>query len=295
MIIVDTIQQLRSTLEPYRKQGQRVALVPTMGFLHEGHLSLVDEAKARAEIVVMSIFVNPTQFGPGEDFESYPRDLEKDQAQAMQRGVSILFAPSAKEMYPAQSLTTVSVSEVTDRLCGASRPGHFDGVATVVTKLFNIVQPDFACFGMKDAQQLAVIQRFVQDLNMSVEIIPCPIVREADGLALSSRNVYLNMEERSQAVVLNEALTLAEQALQTATNGEAVKEQVRSLIETKPLAKIDYVELLTYPSLEPIEQLETAMDCIVALAVRFGKTRLIDNRMITIKRGERHVSDNDER
>lgn len=294
MKIVRKIKELRDHLETYRRQGEKIALVPTMGYLHEGHLSLVDEAKTLASVVVMSIFVNPTQFGPGEDFERYPRDFDQDRKLAEERGVSVLFAPDTEEMYPGELFTKVSVSTLTSRLCGASRPGHFDGVATVVTKLFNIVQPDFACFGLKDAQQVAVIQKMVEDLNIPVTIVPCPIARDEDGLALSSRNVYLSDEERKQALVLNEALTLVENKARTATSAAELTKLARDLIETKPLAEIDYVELLTYPSLEPVERLDEETDYIMALAVKFGQTRLIDNRMIS-KRGERHVSDNDER
>ena len=282
MKVVHTIQDLRTLLGEYRKQGNKIAFVPTMGFLHEGHMSLVDHAKAVSPIVVMSIFVNPTQFGPGEDFERYPRNLERDRQLAEERGVSVLFVPEVTEMCPDKPKTNISVSHITSRLCGASRPGHFDGVATVVSKLFHIVQPDFACFGQKDAQQVAVIEQMVQDLNFPVEIIPCPIIREEDGLALSSRNVYLNEEERKQAVVLSQALEQIDpKFLAENTPGEVIK-KVTELIDSRPLANIDYVELLSYPSLEPIEQFEGVSAVIVALAVKFGNTRLIDNKIIKI-------------
>lgn len=287
MKIVKTIQELTSLLQEYRKQEQKIGFVPTMGYLHEGHMSLVAHAKSLASVVVMSIFVNPTQFGPGEDFEKYPRNMERDSELAEARGVDVLFVPEVEDIYPNQPKTTVSVSDVTSRLCGASRPGHFDGVATVVCKLFNIVQPHFAFFGMKDAQQVAVIQQMVQDLNIPVEIVPCPIVREKDGLALSSRNVYLNEEERRQALVLSQALEKAEQEFIDHSSPAEIREKITALIQSKPLATIDYVEILSYPSLEPINVFDQSSSFIVALAVKFGKTRLIDNKMIRGR--EQHV------
>jgi len=280
MKVVHTIKELKTILGEHRKQGNKIAFVPTMGFLHEGHMSLIDHAKAAAPIVVMSIFVNPTQFGPGEDFERYPRNLERDCQLAADRGVAVLFVPDVAEMYPDKPKTNISVSNITSRLCGASRPGHFDGVATVVSKLFHIVQPDLACFGLKDAQQVAVIQQMVQDLNFPVEIIPCPIIREQDGLALSSRNVYLNTEERKQAVVLSQALAQIDLKFLSENTPKEVTRKVTELIESKPLANIDYVELLSFPSLEPINQFEDVTAVIVAVAVRFGNTRLIDNKII---------------
>ncbi|MFB5675594.1 pantoate--beta-alanine ligase [Paenibacillus terreus] len=288
MMIVRDVQQLRAALASRRSapgtgKEKKVGFVPTMGYLHEGHASLMRAAREQSDIVVLSIFVNPIQFGPNEDFESYPRDEERDAAIAEREGVDILFIPTVEVMYPQPTRTKIRVSGLTDRLCGVSRPGHFDGVTTVVAKLFNMVQPDYAFFGMKDAQQVAVLQQMVTDLNMNVEIVPCPIVREHDGLALSSRNVYLNEEEREQALVLSRSLREAREGV---SQGEiATVGELRSFLETgiasSPLARIDYVEILTFPSLEPLaaeERFEDINgDIIAALAVFFGKTRLIDN------------------
>jgi pantoate--beta-alanine ligase len=281
--LIETASKLREALQPYR-QG-RIGFVPTMGYLHEGHLSLVKRAKAECDVVVMSIFVNPLQFGPNEDYDRYPRDLERDVALAEEAGVDFLFHPSVNEMYPTKPLTLVQVSKLTDRLCGASRPGHFDGVATVVTKLFNIVQPDRAYFGLKDAQQVAVITQMVRDLNFPVEIVPCETVRETDGLAKSSRNVYLSAEERKQATVIWQALREAKEALmdQKWNTAEEVNAYVRQRIETQPLAKIDYVETLTYPELEPPGDLYQ-QPILIAAAVWFGSTRLIDNILFNARR-----------
>lgn len=295
MKIVDSIEALRKWVAEKKANRQTVGFVPTMGFLHEGHMSLVDAAKDRTDAVVMSIFVNPLQFGPTEDLDRYPRNLERDQQMAEARGVDLLFVPSVGEMYPQPVKTVIHVSGVTERLCGASRPGHFDGVATVVCKLFNMVQPDYAFFGQKDAQQVAVIQQMVYDLNLPVEIVPCPIVREKDGLAMSSRNVYLNEEERKQALSLNQALREAEQAYLEGRSPEEVKQLMLQKIQAEPLAEVDYVELLSYPSLEPLECLEGS-SFICALAVRFGKTRLIDNLIILNRKGrEQHVANDDDR
>jgi pantoate--beta-alanine ligase len=276
MKIIESIRELREELKPLR--SGKIGFVPTMGYLHEGHLSLVRRARRECDTVVMSVFVNPLQFGPNEDFDRYPRDLERDAGMAREAGVDFLFAPSVAEMYPDSPRTKVTVSGLTERLCGASRPGHFDGVATVVTKLFNIVQPDRAYFGLKDAQQVAVIEQMVRDLNIPVEIVPCETVREADGLAMSSRNVYLSTEERKQATILYQALREAKVGLESGRfrTAEEVNRFVREKIMTQPLAEIDYVETLSYPRLEPPENLESER-IIVAVAVRFGKTRLIDN------------------
>lgn len=288
MRIVKDVQELRRLLSELRRsngavQERSVGFVPTMGYLHEGHASLMRAAKEQSDIVVISIFVNPIQFGPNEDFDSYPRDEQRDAALAEREGVDILFMPTVDAMYPQPTRTKIRVSGLTDRLCGASRPGHFDGVTTVVAKLFNMVQPDKAFFGMKDAQQVAVLQQMVTDLNMNVTIVPCPIVREGDGLALSSRNVYLSAEERSQALSLSKALRAAQEAVtehEASTVGE-LDAILRQTINQSPLARIDYVEILTFPSLQPLEltqQLEQIEeDVIMALAVHFGRTRLIDN------------------
>ncbi|WP_423803015.1 pantoate--beta-alanine ligase [Paenibacillus pseudetheri] len=266
-----------------------IGFVPTMGYLHEGHASLLRRAGEMSNTVVMSIFVNPLQFGPNEDFDSYPRDEERDLELAEREGVDIVFIPSVEEMYPQPTRTTVSVSELTTRLCGASRPGHFNGVTTVVNKLFNIVQPDYAFFGLKDAQQVAVLRRMVSDLNMNVEIVPCPIVREGDGLALSSRNVFLSPEERSQALVLSRSLREARQAIEEGkvTTVAEVRELLTSVVSSSPLAVIDYAEILTFPNLEGLENEVLLTDVngeiIIALAVKFGRTRLIDNNVFIPK------------
>ncbi|MCZ8512978.1 pantoate--beta-alanine ligase [Paenibacillus filicis] len=287
MIIIRSIAELREHIKAQRVSNPdlQVGFVPTMGFLHEGHASLLQAARKQCGLVVMSIFVNPLQFGPNEDFESYPRDEARDREVAEEAGADVLFFPQVKEMYPAPTKTVVTVAGVTERLCGASRPGHFDGVATVVTKLFNIVQPDFAFFGLKDAQQVSVIEQMVLDLNMPVRIVPCPTLREADGLAKSSRNVYLSPEERQQATVLNQALQAAESLVKEAGDeltSADVKEALSKRIAEAPLAVIDYAEVLAYPSLEPVHKLTEAERIILALAVKFGKTRLIDNRIIPI-------------
>lgn len=298
MITVRSIQELRSQIAGMKKQISKpevtVGFVPTMGFLHEGHASLMKQARNKTDIVVLSIFVNPIQFGPNEDFESYPRDEKRDLAVAEKEGVDIVFIPSVEEMYPEPTKTTIQVAGLTERLCGASRPGHFDGVTTVVAKLFNIVQPDFAFFGMKDAQQVAVLSQMVADLNMPVTIVPCPIMREDDGLALSSRNVYLSSEERSQALCLSRSLALAEKASKERadiTIGE-LRNLVIAEIEKSPIAVIDYVEILTFPGLQPLgeeHKLTDLEDVIVALAVKFGKTRLIDNHRLQKVKVVSHV------
>lgn len=306
IVLIHQIDELRARIHQHKqeKPGCKVGLIPTMGFLHEGHESLIHQSRKQDDLVVLSIFVNPLQFGPQEDLDQYPRDLEHDLKVAEAAGADYIFAPTVGEMYPSPILTKVSVEQVTERLCGASRPGHFDGVATVVTKLFNIVQPNRAYFGLKDAQQVAVIEQMVLDLNMPVEIVPCPTLREADGLALSSRNVYLSPEQRQEALVLNRSLEQIEkQLLAGRVKAQDAADAVRELIMKSPLADIDYIEILTYPGLRPIEtelmhsgvqpaaeqskqsgSLRTentvSSPLIIALAVRFGSTRLIDNRII---------------
>ncbi|MBV6714679.1 pantoate--beta-alanine ligase [Paenibacillus chitinolyticus] len=291
MEVIQSIALLRSTLEQ-KKSGIGAALkapvgfVPTMGYLHEGHLSLIKAAREASEIVVLSIFVNPLQFGPTEDLDRYPRDTERDLKLAEEAGVDIVFLPQVEEMYPGPVKTTVSVSGITSVLCGASRPVHFDGVTTVVAKLLNIVQPDKAFFGLKDAQQVAVVSQMVQDLNMNVDIVACPILREEDGLAMSSRNVFLSEEERRQALVLSRSLKAAEAWARehVAFRAEDLRGAVKAVIEEAPLADIDYVEVLTYPKLERPEAVEAGVpvQLIVALAVKFGATRLIDNTILTL-------------
>ncbi|BFH69263.1 pantoate--beta-alanine ligase [Paenibacillus dendritiformis] len=297
MIIVRTIPELRTEVRRLRQEAERqsgpaeVGFVPTMGYLHEGHASLMRQAKEHCAVTVLSIFVNPIQFGPNEDLARYPRDEERDLKLAASLGIDIVFLPSPEEMYPQPTKTTIHVREVTEPLCGASRPGHFDGVTTVVAKLFHIVKPDRAYFGMKDAQQVAVIQQMVADLNFDVAIVPCPIVREADGLALSSRNVYLSGEERKQALGLSRSLRMAEEWLEQepGLTAEEVKSRIRQVIEEAPLADIDYVDILTFPALqalpsgEPLGQ--AGSDVLIALAVRFGRTRLIDNRLFSRQGG----------
>jgi pantoate--beta-alanine ligase len=293
MEVITSISQLRSRLAELKKNPQpsakaAVGLVPTMGFLHQGHASLIREAKKQCEFVVLSIFVNPLQFGPTEDFDKYPRDPARDLRLAEAEGVDMVFTPSVEEMYPKQIKTTVSVSGITSRLCGASRPGHFDGVATVVSKLFHIVQPDKAFFGQKDAQQVAVLEQMVHDLNMDVDIVPCPTFREADGLAMSSRNVYLSEGERRQALVLSQALGIASAYIgeHPAFASKELAAVVRDHILTAPLGRIDYVEVLEYPSLQPFKSTASlgSNRVIVALAVKFSKARLIDNQLFSIRK-----------
>ncbi|KRF12283.1 pantoate--beta-alanine ligase [Paenibacillus sp. Soil787] len=287
MEVIHSIADLRSRIKNYRrKNDQSIGFVPTMGYLHEGHASLLRKARAQSGLVVLSIFVNPLQFGPGEDFERYPRNTERDLQLAEAAGADLVFMPSVSEMYPSPTRTTVSVTGLTSRLCGASRPGHFDGVATVVSKLFHIVQPDQAFFGLKDAQQVAVIEQMVQDLNLDIEIVPCPILREADGLAMSSRNVYLSEEERKHALVLSQSLQKAKAYMESHATftPQELESLVSQHIATTPLAVIDYVEVLAYPTLEPFENSHYIDSIIIALAVKFGKTRLIDNLILQVRK-----------
>lgn len=283
MQVVKTKAALKEALKTLRKGHKTVGFVPTMGFLHEGHISLVKRAKAENDVVVVSVFVNPTQFGPNEDFASYPRDLEKDSALVANAGCDLVFAPEPEEMYPAPYMTYVDVvGGLTDKLCGASRPGHFKGVATVVTKLFNLVKPTRAYFGQKDAQQVAVIEQMVADLDMDLEIVPCPIVREADGLALSSRNTYLTEEERMQALVLSQSLKWAEAEIEKGERSAAVLfNGMKAIIEQSPSAEIDYIQLVNARTLEPLETLSGTV--LIALAVKVGKPRLIDNMRLEVK------------
>ena len=292
MKVVTTISELRDEVRTFRSRDPeaKVGLVPTMGFLHEGHASLIHRSAAECGLTVVSIFVNPLQFGPGEDFERYPRDLERDTTLSEAAGADVVFMPAVEEMYPKPLVTRVLVSGVTDRLCGASRPGHFDGVGTVVSKLFHIAMPDRAYFGMKDAQQVAVITTMVQDLDIPIEIVPCETVREADGLALSSRNVYLNEEERAQAVVLSKTLSQVKEWLEDGLSAQETAERMRQQISQVPLAELDYAEVLTFPELTvPEGQLTSDTRWIAALAVRFGRTRLIDNRIFSGDEVAAHV------
>lgn len=276
MMVISTINEVRAIVNKWKSEGLTVGFVPTMGYLHEGHKSLVKKAYEENDKVVVSIFVNPIQFGPKEDLSTYPRDLERDKALCQSAGADIIFHPENEEMYHKDFSTFVDMNGLTDELCGKSRPTHFRGVCTVVTKLFNIVAPHRAYFGEKDAQQLAVIKRMVRDLNIDVEVVGCPIVREEDGLAKSSRNTYLSEEERIAATILNKALTVAKNKI---ANGERVASNiVNSIIETistEPLAKIDYVQVVDSLSIEPVKTLDKSV--LVAIAVFIGKTRLIDN------------------
>ena len=278
MRIIEDIAAMREWSEAERRAGRRIAFVPTMGFLHRGHLCLVRDAKARGDRLVVSIFVNPTQFGPGEDFSGYPRDFERDCALLESEGVDALFHPSVEEMYPRGGQTRVDVEPLSLSLCGASRPGHFRGVATVVTKLFNIVLPHLAVFGEKDYQQLQVIRRLVRDLSLGVEIVGHPIVREADGLAMSSRNAYLSEAERLAAVCLSRALCKAERLFKRGElSARALVRNALAEIEKEPLASVEYVRLCDAETLDEIAVIDDA--AVLALAVRIGRARLIDNRV----------------
>lgn len=276
--VVKTIEEVRKYVKAWRKEGLSVGLVPTMGFLHEGHRSLIERAAKENDRVVVSDFVNPTQFGPNEDFEAYPRDIEKDAALCSDAGAAIIFNPEAEEMYD-NALTKVSVDKITKVLCGKTRPIHFDGVCTVVSKLFNIVTPDRAYFGQKDAQQLCVVRKMVKDLNFDIEIVSCPIIREADGLAKSSRNTYLNEAERKAALCLSRSLRIGRELIENGeSNAEVVKSAIREEIEKESLARIDYVEIVSLNTLENVEKITEPV--LAAIAVYIGKTRLIDNFII---------------
>ncbi|HWR06065.1 pantoate--beta-alanine ligase [Sporomusa sp.] len=281
--IVESVTAMRALVTEARKKGKSIGFVPTMGALHAGHLELMKEAKKLCDVVVVSIFVNPTQFGPNEDFDAYPRTWDEDLAACRSVGVDAVFHPPARELYPDGWGTWVDVGGVTDKLCGKSRPTHFRGVATVVTKLFNIVQPDKAFFGQKDAQQVIVLKKMVRDLDMFNEIVMVPIVREADGLAKSSRNAYLSQEQRQAALVLNQSLSTA---FDMAASGErditAIKAAVLRHIQSVSLANVDYVEIYSFPDLAEIDILD--QDALLAVAVKFGSTRLIDNIILTPKR-----------
>jgi pantoate--beta-alanine ligase len=281
MKVITTITEMQSEIIKQKSSGKSIGFVPTMGFLHEGHLTLIKQARKENDIVVVSIFVNPLQFGPNEDFDSYPRDFARDQALTEAENVDFVFYPSVEEMYPAQPSVTVTVRERTNVLCGKSRPGHFDGVATVVTKLFNIVRPTRAYFGKKDAQQVAVIEGLIADFNFPIELRAVEIIREHDGLAKSSRNVNLLPAEREQAAILYRSLETAKQAiLQGERNPEILMELMREMIDSESEGVIDYIEILSYPQLKLLEKLEGRI--IIALAVKFTIVRLIDNIIIDI-------------
>lgn len=280
MQVVHTVKEIRELLASWRSAGKTIGLVPTMGYLHQGHFSLIEEAQKQCDQVVVSIFVNPLQFGQGEDYEDYPRDLSRDAKGAEQAGAQAIFAPSVAEMYPRGFKTFTEVEKITDKLCGASRPGHFRGVCTVVNKLFNIIQPEQAFFGQKDAQQVAVLKAMARDLNLPVEIKVVPIVREADGLAMSSRNVYLSPEERKAALVLSKALEEGEQLiLGGERNTGIIKKMMEKIIKQEELVRIDYIAVCQGPDLLE-EELLVEKEVLLALAAFLGKTRLIDNALV---------------
>jgi len=279
MEIARTIEEVKQKVRDWKKSGLKVGFVPTMGYLHEGHLSLVREARKRTDRVVVSIFVNPTQFGPNEDYQVYPRDFDRDRELLSKEAVDLIFYPSVEVMYPEGYKTYVEVKDLQDRLCGRSRPGHFRGVCTVVLKLFNIVQPEEAFFGWKDAQQVIILQKMVEDLNLPVKIVPLPLVRDDDGLALSSRNTYLSPEERKAALVLSRSLDLAAELIKSGEKrAEVIKNRMLELIQQEPRARVDYVEIVDLRTLEPLEQVQD--NTLIALAVFIGRTRLIDNLRI---------------
>lgn len=280
MKIVSTVEEVRAQVKEWKKEGYTIGFVPTMGYLHEGHASLMDAAGENDKVVV-SIFVNPIQFGPNEDLESYPRDLEHDAKVCEEHGVDLIFHPTPEEMYGEHFYTYVDMDVLTKELCGLSRPVHFRGVCTVVNKLFNIVTPDHAYFGEKDAQQLAIIKRMVKDLNMPLEIHGCPIIREADGLAKSSRNTYLSEEERKAALVLSRSIFLGKEMVEKGErDAKKVVAAMTAEIEKEPLAKIDYVKVVDLETMQQVEMIEH--DILTAIAVYIGKTRLIDNFMVTL-------------
>ncbi|MDP4125453.1 MAG: pantoate--beta-alanine ligase [Bacillota bacterium] len=279
------ISELREMIAQEKNQGRVIALVPTMGYLHRGHLTLIERAKQTGAFVVVSIFVNPLQFGPNEDYSRYPRDLERDASLVEESGVDLLFHPTTEEMYPRPIVTYVEVGQLDSMLCGAARPGHFRGVTTVVSKLFHIVQPDLAFFGQKDYQQYLVIRRMVSDLNLPIKICPVPIVREEDGLALSSRNVFLTPEQRQEALILSRSLNEAEEIIQAGErSARKLETRLRERITQESQGDIDYVEVRDAEDLSEIADIKSPV--LIALAVRFGSTRLIDNKVVEV---ERHV------
>lgn len=281
MKIVQTVEEVRAQVKEWRQAGLTVGLVPTMGYLHEGHKSLIDRAVKENDRVVVSVFVNPMQFGPTEDLASYPRDLDRDAALCEGAGAALIFHPEPENMYSPDFSSFIDMNTLTKGLCGKTRPIHFRGVCTVVGKLFNIVQPDKAYFGQKDAQQLAVIKHMVADLNFDIEIIGCPIIREADGLAKSSRNTYLNEEERKQAVILSQALNQGKELIEDGeTRASVIKQIIRDKIETMPLARIDYVEIVDFKTFKDLDEIQG--EVLAAVAVYIGKTRLIDNFIIQL-------------
>ncbi|NEW01229.1 pantoate--beta-alanine ligase [Bacillus megaterium] len=282
MKVITTIKDMQQEMKKEKQLGRSIGFVPTMGYLHEGHATLLGAARTENEVVALSIFVNPTQFGPNEDFDTYPRDFERDERVAKEANVDYLFYPSVEEMYKSSHSVAITVTDRVDVLCGQKRPGHFDGVATVLTKLFHIVTPDRAYFGKKDAQQVAVVDSLIEDFNFPVELRPVDTVREADGLAKSSRNVYLTEQEREEAPVLFKSLQSALQLLESGEKHvEIIKQTIRKEIEQYTSGKVDYIEVYTYPKLKPIKQ--AAGKIIIALAVQFSKARLIDNVIVDVQ------------
>jgi len=281
MKIIKSVQEMHKLSDKIRNKDNIIGFVPTMGYFHEGHLSLMRIAREKADVTVISIYVNPTQFGPGEDFKDYPRDFDKDKYLAEKNGVDIIFHPSDKEMYPERFLTAVTVDKITKVLCGISRPHHFQGVATVCAKLFNIIKPHFAVFGKKDFQQSVVIKQMVRDLNFDLEIITGPIIRESDGLAMSSRNIYLSEDERNDALSLNRSLLKAEEMVhQGERRIEILSKFIENEISSKKNNRIDYISIVDPQTLEPLEYIRDR--ALIALAVFVGKTRLIDNILIQV-------------
>ena len=279
MKIIRNIKEMAGVAKKHRRRCESIGLVPTMGALHEGHLSLVRQSRRENVFIVVSIFVNPSQFGPKEDLKSYPRPFKNDFVSRLKEGVDIIFYPEAKQMYPKGYKTYVEVKELSDLLCGKSRPGHFKGVATIVTKLFNIVQPDTAYFGQKDAQQAVIIKKMVKDLNIPVEIKVMPIVRQKDGLAMSSRNAYLSAQGKKDALVLYQSFNLAKDLIKKGVRDpHKIINSMRGLIQNNKAARIEYIAIVDSDNLKPIERIKN--HCLIALAVKIGKTRLIDNMII---------------
>ena len=274
MKILKTVHDVRKLVNQWKKEGKTIGLVPTMGYLHEGHLSLIEKCKKENDKVIVSIFVNPTQFGENEDLTSYPKDIKRDSSLCENLGVDLIFNPDASEMYQ-DPCTFVNIESLSNHLCGKSRPIHFRGVCTVVSKLFIIINPDNAYFGQKDAQQLAIIKKMVKDLNFDINIVGCPIVREEDGLAKSSRNVYLNPKERKAALCLSKAINVGKTLANTETNADKIKSEMRKIIEAEPLAKLDYIEIVDNDTMQPVSKMKE--NTLAAMAVFIGKTRLIDN------------------
>jgi len=279
MRVFKDVKSIQGYIKKEKKRGSRVGYVPTMGYLHEGHLSLIREARRQTDLVVVSIFVNPAQFGPKEDYKRYPRSLRRDKRLAKASGTDVIFYPSVREMYPEGYRTYVEVTDITQRLCGRSRPGHFRGVATIVAKLFDIVRPDIAYFGQKDAQQALVIKRMASDLNMDLNIKVMPIIREPDGLAMSSRNTYLSDKERSDALVLYDSLNLAKRLINKGVRDtKRIKNDMKRLIKSKKAARVDYISISDTRNLRELKRIKK--EALIALAVRIGKTRLIDNMIV---------------